>query len=253
MPETKPLRKFFCQRDCKTKQDTSGALAEFPRSVPLQNERCPTSDETVVSLSATSSTGFADADRYPDASKGPPSQSEVHAEAAAQNTPCPGGRPASVPTTELLPLADSLAVFLVEPGVSYHAVREVRGGRARISLQGWLHAPSLETTLNFEHRGLATLQQILETRAVEGGEEEAGTRRRPSSSRFVGLGLGCQGEVGELSKEDLKVLSDWLAPTYLDAKQLEDGTGKQQAGDVRTRLCILSQCLAAQSQLRCYA
>ncbi|CAK9074696.1 unnamed protein product [Durusdinium trenchii] len=111
------------------------------------------------------------------------------------------GRPASVPTTELLPLADSLAVFLVEPGVSYHAVREVRGGRARISLQGWLHAPSLETTLNFEHRGLATLQQILETRAVEGGEEE--------------------GEVGELSKEDLKVLSDWLAPTYLDAKQLE--------------------------------
>ena len=37
---------------------------------------------------------------------------------------------------ELLPMSDSLAIFLVEPGVSFHAVREVRGDRARVSLQG---------------------------------------------------------------------------------------------------------------------
>ena len=33
-------------------------------------------------------------------------------------------------------MSDSLAIFLVEPGVSFHAVREVRGDRARVSLQG---------------------------------------------------------------------------------------------------------------------
>jgi len=123
------------------------------------------------------------------------------------------GQPACAPSTELLPLADSLAVFLVEPGVSYHAVREVRGDRARVSLQGWLHAPSLEETLNFQQRGLATLQQILDTR----NGEATGS----ASSDPVGTSHESEVEVGELSQDDFKALSKWIAPAYLDPRQLE--------------------------------
>eukprot|EP00435_Cladocopium_sp_Y103_P025244 s2722_g6.t1 len=117
-------------------------------------------------------------------------------------------QPASVPTKELLPLADSLAIFLVEPGVSYHAVREVRGDRARVSLQGWLHAPSLEQTLNYQKRGLATLQQILETRNGAGSNE-------------VNAANG-DIEVGQVTQDDFKALSKWISPAYLDPQQLED-------------------------------
>ncbi|CAE7257038.1 ofd1 [Symbiodinium sp. CCMP2592] len=124
------------------------------------------------------------------------------------SNPAQKGTPASIPSKELLPMSDSLAIFLVEPGVSFHAVREVRGDRARVSLQGWLHAPSLEQTRNFGQRDLATLQQILDTRAGAGkvGPQEV---EEPLP------------DLGELTEEDWKLLSKWLAPSYCDPKQLQ--------------------------------
>ncbi|CAE8621470.1 unnamed protein product, partial [Polarella glacialis] len=118
------------------------------------------------------------------------------------------GTPAVAPSKELLPLADSLAIFLVEPGVSFHAVREVRGERARVSLQGWLHARSLEETLGFESRQFATLQQIL-------------VPKEPCPAVVAAPAGGQEEDSNELSEEDLKVLSEWISPAYLSPQALQ--------------------------------
>eukprot|EP00933_Yihiella_yeosuensis_P044205 TRINITY_DN39302_c0_g1_i1.p1 TRINITY_DN39302_c0_g1~~TRINITY_DN39302_c0_g1_i1.p1 ORF type:complete len:440 (-),score=110.43 TRINITY_DN39302_c0_g1_i1:139-1296(-) len=98
-------------------------------------------------------------------------------------------------------------MFLVEPGVSFHSVREVRGDRARVSLQGWLHAPSMEQTLNFENRKLATLQQLICT-------DSQGDEKKDQAS-------GSDKEEQSVSDEDFKVLSKWLSPAYLSMSALE--------------------------------
>jgi prolyl 3-hydroxylase /prolyl 3,4-dihydroxylase len=48
--------------------------------------------------------------------------------------------PETCPSKTLLPLFNSMAFFIVEPGVSFHAVQEVLGERPRLSVQGWYHA-----------------------------------------------------------------------------------------------------------------
>merc|ERR1712012_1243435 len=99
-------------------------------------------------------------------------------------------------------------MFLVEPGVSFHAVSEVRGAKARVSIQGWLHAPSLEQTRGFEHRGLATLQQILSTSRSD--EQSVAKPATILEAKPIAP------EVGEavLTSEDLEFLAQWLSPPY---------------------------------------
>merc|ERR1712232_527492 len=123
----------------------------------------------------------------------------------------PPGTPSAVPSKCLLPLADSLAVFLVEPGVSFHAVSEVRSSRARLSIQGWLHAPSLELTKSFANRDLATLQQILSKK------NDAEGRRDCELTNSV---VGTVGE--ELTPQDVEFLGRWIAPEYLGQAQVEE-------------------------------
>lgn len=65
--------------------------------------------------------------------------------------------PESCPSKTLLPLFNSMAFFVVEPGVSFHAVQEVLGNRPRLSVQGWYHAASVPE--NVEH---ATLNRLKE-------------------------------------------------------------------------------------------
>ena len=91
--------------------------------------------------------------------------------------------------------------------MSYHSVSEVRGDRARISLQGWLHAPSLSETLNVHRRSLATLQQILEPQE----QGLSSTHQAAEDSE----------ELSEPSDEDLEVLSQWFSPCYLQREHLE--------------------------------
>lgn len=135
----------------------------------------------------------------------------------------PCGTPSTTPAKELLPLADCLVMFLVEPGVSYHAVREVRGARARVSIQGWLHAPKLEMTRGFEHRGLATLQQLLKVKAAGAPAVEASTELPKEADRPDGGGdVVCEGSSPPTpTPADLEDLARWIAPEYLRAPQLE--------------------------------
>ena len=54
--------------------------------------------------------------------------------------------PSVRPSALLPPYWNSMALFVVAPGVSYHAVQEVTApqGKARLSISGWFHAPSAE-------------------------------------------------------------------------------------------------------------
>ncbi|CAE8722385.1 unnamed protein product, partial [Polarella glacialis] len=84
----------------------------------------------------------------------------------------------------------------------------VRGERARVSLQGWLHARSLEETLGFESRQFATLQQIL-------------VPKEPCPAVVAAPAGGQEEDSNELSEEDLKVLSEWISPAYLSPQALQ--------------------------------
>ena len=63
--------------------------------------------------------------------------------------------PDSIPCKQVVPVFNSMAFFVVEPGVSFHAVQEVWGERPRLSLQGWYHADSVPDNYN-----QATLQRL---------------------------------------------------------------------------------------------
>lgn len=51
--------------------------------------------------------------------------------------------PSVAPSALLPPFWNSMAMFVVTPGVSYHSVQEVtaKEGKARMSISGWYHAP----------------------------------------------------------------------------------------------------------------
>jgi prolyl 3-hydroxylase /prolyl 3,4-dihydroxylase len=67
------------------------------------------------------------------------------------------GIPAVTPTACLCPAFNTMAMFVVQPGKSYHAVQEVRTDlRPRLSIQGWFHGPN-----KLEGSDQASLSQIM--------------------------------------------------------------------------------------------
>mmetsp|Transcript_11877 Transcript_11877/g.21706 ORF Transcript_11877/g.21706 Transcript_11877/m.21706 type:complete len:599 (+) Transcript_11877:79-1875(+) len=119
------------------------------------------------------------------------------------------GLPAAMPSAELLPAGDSLALFVVEPGVSFHSVREVLGRRARVSIQGWLHAPSLEETASYAHRDQATLHQLI------GQRKPSGEIPRSPTSR-----AGSIVQPPTYSEKEEGKLSSYITHEYLEASNL---------------------------------
>lgn len=113
----------------------------------------------------------------------------------------------AIPVYEILPDFNVALFFAVEPGKSFHAVREVTGQRTRLSLQGWFHAPRLEDTFGYERRGEASLQQVLARSEAALG---------PPASSVV------SGKKEELGVEELRaVLGPWVHPQYLEDAPLE--------------------------------
>ena len=51
------------------------------------------------------------------------------------------GIPTNVPTCNILPKFNRMALFTVQPGRSYHSVQEVFADKPRISISGWFHGP----------------------------------------------------------------------------------------------------------------
>jgi Rps23 Pro-64 3,4-dihydroxylase Tpa1-like proline 4-hydroxylase len=128
--------------------------------------------------------------------------------------------PATTPTAAVLPAWNTMAVFTVQPGRSFHAIQEVvAGDKPRMSIQGWFHAPAPP-----EDAQLATLCQ-LQARPGEGDEG--------AYDAFLGAGGAPESTStsdnpaldSDLTDEDLAALVQWVNPVYLG----EDAAAKVAA------------------------
>lgn len=120
------------------------------------------------------------------------------------------GIPTVTPTTLIAPKYNTMAIFTVEPGRSYHAVQEVFAeDKPRLSIQGWYHAATPPSGSD-----MASLKQIMHK-----GDENKEFELLPPLKEY-----GEKEEGGE-SKEDfdaeMKALSEWLNPTYLQMDSIE--------------------------------
>lgn len=127
------------------------------------------------------------------------------------------GIPTSVPTKCLLPTFNTMLMFAVQPGKSYHSVQEVfNAEKPRLSISGWYHATtppvgsdmsSLKQimTLGDDHRAFTTFPAPDATKTEK-------ANNTPSS----------EDEVEKLSKKELKQLAEWVNPNYLAPAALQD-------------------------------
>jgi hypothetical protein len=98
----------------------------------------------------------------------------------------------------ILPTFNSMAYFMVEPGVSFHAVSEVFCDRPRLSIQGWYHARERPQRMEY-----STLHRL---KSVEDGEDTEG--------EFM-LSPNDDGDT-RLSQSDVEFLSEYINRTYLE-------------------------------------
>ena len=121
------------------------------------------------------------------------------------------GTPAASPAKTLLPHWNSLALFVVEPGVSFHSVQEVFSpDKWRISIQGWYHAAAPPADAH-----LASIRQLTAT-----ASELAHAHKPPFAplafARDAADGDADAFEPMDLAPADLVELAAWVNPTYLD-------------------------------------
>ena len=113
--------------------------------------------------------------------------------------------PHKVPTQIVPPTANSMCMFKVQPGVTFHAVSEVLTDETpRLSLQGWFHAakppPGAE-----EASSLSTLKDL-----------------KTDPTVFDALPASVpEGGVTELSAEDVAFLSAYVNAEYLKPESVE--------------------------------
>jgi Rps23 Pro-64 3,4-dihydroxylase Tpa1-like proline 4-hydroxylase len=142
--------------------------------------------------------------------------------------------PSVAPSTLLPPYWNSMAMFVVTPGVSYHAVQEVTApeGKPRLSISGWFHAPApppgAETTASLAQLRLAPGADAVRDHApfVEQEEGQEQEQDGEKGKRWGGKKKEQQQEQHEAaaatardpSERDLALLARFVAPAYLDPK-----------------------------------
>lgn len=118
------------------------------------------------------------------------------------------GIPASIPTTCILPTCNSMAIFAVQPGKSYHSVQEVFStDRPRLSISGWYHGVNPPNGSD-----QASLKQIM----TKGDEVDETPFTQVLPSKAFDQVRKQEG----LSPEDLNILKAYINPTYLDANAI---------------------------------
>ena len=129
--------------------------------------------------------------------------------------------PGTNPVKTILPQFNSMAYFVVEPGVSFHSVQEVFCDRPRLSIQGWYHAKELPK--NMEHASLSQLKENVatESKGFEGDFtpmccEKSEDKDKKSDTEQDG------DEKFKLSKDDFNFLSKYINPTYLRPENITD-------------------------------
>jgi prolyl 3-hydroxylase /prolyl 3,4-dihydroxylase len=121
------------------------------------------------------------------------------------------GIPAPLPTTNIAPRFNRMAMFKVQPGRSYHSVQEVYADKPRLSISGWFHGPTPP-----EGSDQASLKLLM----------AKGDDSQPFETIFPDPGPANAPVEGELSpsqqEADRKVLAAFINPVYL-----EEGAIKQ--------------------------
>jgi Rps23 Pro-64 3,4-dihydroxylase Tpa1-like proline 4-hydroxylase len=128
--------------------------------------------------------------------------------------------PHTIPSARALPLWNSMAMFKVEAGKSFHSIQEVfTAEKPRMSLQGWFHGPKPEES-GSQGRPLPTLA-MLQAAAIESDSESfEGFKDIDGKSNLV----SGDEKPFDLSDEDRRFLAGWINPLYLDGR----GTDKLQ-------------------------
>eukprot|EP00755_Sulcionema_specki_P018824 Sspe_Gene.11794::Locus_4002_Transcript_1_3_Confidence_0.500_Length_2467::g.11794::m.11794 len=109
------------------------------------------------------------------------------------------GLPENTPVKAIPPKSNTMVIFPVTPGVSYHAVGEVLSDRApRLSIQGWFHA--------------ADVPEGAEARSSLAQLKGRAHSSRPFTRYDPPLPME---RITSLSDEDMAFLSEWVAPEYL--------------------------------------
>lgn len=117
--------------------------------------------------------------------------------------------PYTIPTAIALPLWNSMAMFKVQAGKSFHSIQEVfTSEKPRMSIQGWFHGgksqqdegalPTLSMLQAKVHEDDATKFEAF-TKVYDGGEDMS----MVSDEEFT------------LSEKDVEYLSPWINPMYL--------------------------------------
>ena len=114
--------------------------------------------------------------------------------------------PHSKPEISILPKWNSMIMFQVLPGQSFHAVREVRSqAKTRVSISGWFHTMS-ESDIDSARKSLSTLQQL---RARSSNSVQNIQMERMFSSVVHDMHI------------HLNSLSRWINPEYLSQDGME--------------------------------
>ena len=110
-----------------------------------------------------------------------------------------------VPTAALLPHFNSMALFTVQPGRSFHAVQEVyTDAKPRLSISGWFHGASPP-----DGAAAASLNQLkgAPSATADSDDEHA----------FVPLPHAVSADADDcaLTSEERAFLQRWISPAYL--------------------------------------
>ncbi|KAK2080949.1 hypothetical protein QBZ16_000803 [Prototheca wickerhamii] len=156
-------------------------------------------------------------------------------------------QPDVFPTATVLPTWNSLAMFAVQPGVSFHSIQEVFAeDRPRMSIQGWYHRAAPPS--NSER---ATLRQL----QLQGGAMQGPFSKYPDNTPAE---ADMEGQ--PIPEADLVTLRRFMNPAYLDpatwpkvfARFREEGSVQLQSflrRDVAARLAELAAAADARDGL----
>ena len=132
--------------------------------------------------------------------------------------------PGVIPTKTILPTFNSMAYFVVEPGVSFHSVQEVFCDRPRLSIQGWFHAK--EAPSQMEH---ATLSQLKDKVTDDDkGNDLEGEFIPMAKDRIESAISDATSESSSgrdnlcISPKDIEFLSEFINPTFLKPESIKE-------------------------------
>jgi Rps23 Pro-64 3,4-dihydroxylase Tpa1-like proline 4-hydroxylase len=137
--------------------------------------------------------------------------------------------PSVEPSALLPPYWNSMAMFVVTPGVSYHAVQEVTApqGKPRLSISGWYHAPApppgAESTASLAQLKLAPGADAVREHAAfveEEGEKKAAAAAAAASAaaEAAASAAATAATARDPDEKDLALLARYVAPAYLEPR-----------------------------------